>query len=85
MENELLVDNLKSLGNADKFFQEIPFLCFLTTFCVRDNSHCLQSHLGPVLVISVQTQLLNEPPHDKTHRMTVRPAKTQINLGIRPV
>ena len=33
----------------------------------------------------MQTQFLNEPPHDKTHRMTVRPAKTQINLGIRPV
>ena len=26
-----------------------------------------------------------EPPHDKTNKMTVRPAKTQINLGIRPV
>ena len=26
-----------------------------------------------------------EPPRDKTNRMTVRPAKTQISLGIRPV
>ena len=26
-----------------------------------------------------------EPPHDKTNRMTVRPAKTQISLGICPV
>ena len=26
-----------------------------------------------------------EPPHDKTNKMTVRPAKTQISLGIRPV
>ena len=27
-----------------------------------------------------------EPPHDdKTYKMTVRPAKTQIRLGIRPV
>ena len=24
-----------------------------------------------------------EPPHDKTNKMTVRPAKTQISLGIR--
>ena len=23
-----------------------------------------------------------EPPHDKTNKMTVRPAKTQISLGI---
>ena len=29
---------------------------------------------------------LNEPPHDKTNnKITVRPAKTQISLGIRPV
>ena len=28
---------------------------------------------------------LNEPPHDKTNKMTVRPAKIQISLGIRPV
>ena len=26
-----------------------------------------------------------EPPHDKTNKMTVHPAKTQISLGIRPV
>ena len=27
-----------------------------------------------------------EPPHDdKTYKMTVRPARTQISLGIRPV
>ena len=26
-----------------------------------------------------------EPPRDKTNKMTVRPAKTQISLGIRPV
>ena len=27
----------------------------------------------------------NEPRHDKTNKMTVRPPKTQISLGIRPV
>ena len=27
----------------------------------------------------------NEPPHDKTNKLTVHPAKTQISLGIRPV
>ena len=26
-----------------------------------------------------------EPPRDKTNKMTVRPAKTQISLGIRPI
>ena len=28
---------------------------------------------------------LLEPRHDKTKKVTVRPAKTRINLGIRPV
>ena len=28
---------------------------------------------------------LYEPPHDKTNKMTLRPAKTQISLGVRPV
>ena len=28
---------------------------------------------------------IHEPPHDKTNKMTVRLAKTQISLGIRPV
>ena len=27
----------------------------------------------------------HEPPHDKTNKMTVCPAKSQISLGIRPV
>ena len=27
----------------------------------------------------------DEPPHGKTNKVTVRPEKTQISLGIRPV
>ena len=29
--------------------------------------------------------MITEPQHDKTNKMSVRPAKTQISLGIRPV
>ena len=29
--------------------------------------------------------VIHEPRHDKTNKMSVRPAKTQISLGIRPV
>ena len=29
--------------------------------------------------------LSNEPPHDKTNNVVVRPAKTQLSLSIRPV
>ena len=32
-----------------------------------------------------QIRRVFEPRHDKTNRMSVRPAKTQISLGIRPV
>ena len=28
---------------------------------------------------------INQPLHDKTNKMTVHPAKTQISLGIHPV
>ena len=34
---------------------------------------------------SIQRQIFTyEPPHDKTNKVTVRPAKTQIRLGKRP-
>ena len=36
------------------------------------------------LYASVFTSL-NEPQHDKTNKMSVRPAKTQISMGIHPV
>ena len=35
--------------------------------------------------IRKQDKQTYEPPHDKTIKMTVRPGKTQISLGIRPV
>ena len=38
-------------------------------------------YIQPVLLL----MLLNEPQHDKTNKMSVRPAKTQISLDIRPV
>ena len=38
------------------------------------SGNCLLSH-----------SFAYEPRHDKTNKMAVRPAKTQISLGIRPV
>ena len=35
--------------------------------------------------VEAQQNLQNEPPHDKTNKMKMRPAKTQIRLGIHPV
>ena len=36
-------------------------------------------------VYGTAPNVISEPSHDKTNKMTVRPAKTQISLGIRPV
>ena len=45
-----------------------------------------QTRVYPVNNIKSITLLpTNEPPRDKTNKMTLRPAKTQISLGIRPV
>ena len=36
-------------------------------------------------VIDSEIHLKNEPPHDKTNNVVLRPVKTQISLGTRPV
>ena len=37
------------------------------------------------IIMHIMIQNTNEPPRDKTNKVAVRPAKTQISLGIRPV
>ena len=46
-----------------------------------------KKHHMKFITNSKNTHLLaqNEPRHDKTNKMAVRPVKTQISLGIRPV
>ena len=41
-----------------------------------------RSFTGHLKIISLSW---NEPPRDKTNKVSVRPAKTQISLGIRPI
>ena len=54
------------------------------------NKHSIIEVLGDIIqdrqknVNSIQS-MINEPRHDKPNKMSVRPAKTQISLGIRPV
>ena len=36
-------------------------------------------------IVNFRRKKKNEPPHDRTKKMTVRPAKTRISLGICPV
>ena len=41
--------------------------------------------VGPQISFVNSLYKLFEPRHDKKYKVTVRPAKTQISLGIRPV
>ena len=50
-------------------------------FCIINFS--LQSKYHPLIAVFLRLHI--EPPHDKTNKMTVRPAKIQISLGNRPV
>ena len=66
---------------------------FLITKEAQDlwtDPHCLTNEIlkSSNSKLLVQTLFLHnriEPPHDKTNKMNVCPAKTQISLGIRPV
>ena len=53
-----------------------------------DDAHLYHTiHLDtPAFRVTLTTNVLHyifEPPHDKTNKTTVLPAKTQISLGIR--
>ena len=37
------------------------------------------------MALTITLRNVNELPHDKTNKMTVHPAKSQISLGIRTV
>ena len=50
----------------------------------RNNSFSHYMDVSHSVSRVVNASLL-KPRHDKTNKMTVRPAKTQISLGIRPV
>ena len=49
------------------------------------HSTCLVSHISEIDGNLVVCWRLCEPRHDKANKVTVRPAKTKISLGIRPV
>ena len=45
---------------------------------IKIEQYCFVIH-------DIMMRTKSEPRHDKTNKMSVRPAKTQISLGIRPV
>ena len=47
-------------------------------------THMASSEEFDIMKLLVKCIKTNEPPHEKTNKVAVRPAKTQISLGIRP-
>ena len=56
-------------------------------YCLCFLKYAISVVYGMILELTHLTNIviLSEPRHDKTNKMTVRPAKTQISLGIHPV
>ena len=40
---------------------------------------------GAVQILNIMYNINNEPRHDKINKVSVRPVKAKISLGIRPV
>ena len=51
----------------------------------RCTVHFSSDSTGSATIELTSSPIRYEPPRHKTNKMTVRPAKTQISLGIRPV
>ena len=65
--------------------QRLVDLGIVSFFCLPQQKKCLNHCYLPFDGRFTPIKHPNEPRHDKTNKMSVRPAKTQINLDIRPV
>ena len=65
---------------AFRAFLFIYFFFFLSFF---SSSWC--RGLAAVCYYGTAWTFLFEPPHDKTNNVAMRPAKTEISMGVRPV
>ena len=83
--NTLVSLILKNEGSTGHKCKEKSFLYILTVKSVFQE---FKYATGSATIKDRNPPLVprrNEPPHDKTNNVAVRPAKTQISLGIRPV
>ena len=70
------LNNGKNIWSSLKMQWQLPHLT---------NDYCL-AVIGQTINAFINLRPWSfEPPHDKTNNVVVRPAKTQISLGIRPV
>ena len=58
---------------------------YLTTLCLDQGQFPIRNILIFIGQYREGKKMVSEPPHDKTNKKNVRPAKTQISLGIRTV
>ena len=74
-------------GKAVWFRSEwtIRLMCVVFTFVIAKKTLPNKWQLTTLFWGQFYWQVVNEPPRDKTNKLTVRPAKTHISLGIRPV
>ena len=61
--------------------------CILAKPCMQFSLtvHIVQLRTVCSSLSQYAANLKNEPPRDKTNKMNVRPAKTQLSLGVRPI
>ena len=64
---------------------ETPVLALTVIYSASMKSYHFWNFNIKKIIKEFRTFSLHEPPRDKTNKMGVRPAKTQISLGIRPV
>ena len=84
------VDDIVNVIKSDidrfyKLFSQIPvFQGGVFALCLG-MFNLLKWKYGTTFFDQNETLNVHEPPHDKTNIVSVRPAKTQISLDIRPV
>ena len=69
----------KSDRDRKQYFQWHEWFMTYVVRTLRENTRIKQKAICP------RTKPIIEPRYDKTNKMSVRPGKTQISLGIRPV
>ena len=77
--------SIRSLSIEDPL---LPHFDIVKLWCVSVYQYFVISHTCNYFILNTIWSwmwFIFEPPHDKTNEMTVRPAKTQISLGMRPV
>ena len=85
--NSLVIDECNILIIFFFYWRTQWILFPISLMLVLQSSiwNCRCAKVSRKIIHFYQEFHIHEPRHDKTNKMSVRPAKTQISLGIRPV